>query len=109
MSVTFSNLVKDVETIEAWDLSPAERAEFDYLDWPALEAGEDSRTFVRYAGEIYLLNDFSVDWGITRGAGLPSDFEGWHGYLSDSFFSGVVIRYHHGDPETVDLATFYTS
>lgn len=109
MGIAFSNLETGVEVVEAWELTPQERGDHDYLDWAAIERGEDSASFVRYRGTTYILSDFSADWGITRGAGLPSEFAEWHGYLSDSFFSGVVIRYHDDDPEVVDLATFYTS
>lgn len=80
-------------TLDAHELTPEERAQFDYLDWDALERGEDSRTFVRYRGDILDLQEFSADWGITRGTGLPEEFNGWHGYMSDSFFSGLLVRY----------------
>jgi hypothetical protein len=111
MGVTFSNLATDVEVIDEHELTAEERAEHDYLDWAAMERGEETASFVRYLGTCYLLADFSMDWGITRGAGLPEEFRAWHGYLSDSFFSGVVIRYrddHDESHRTVDLATFIT-
>ena len=43
--------------IDAWELTPAERLEFDYLDWPAIERGEDSASFVRYRGDLHDLGD----------------------------------------------------
>ena len=57
--------------VEAYELTEAERAEFDYLDWAKIEAGEDSASFVRYKGQVLDLGEFSADYGITRGAGLP--------------------------------------
>lgn len=75
--------------VDAWELTPKERAEFDYLDWAAIEKGEDSASFVRYRGELYDLSDF--EW--TGGLGAPDAFKAWDGYRSDSFFSGLVIRY----------------
>jgi len=104
--------IKDVERteiVEAYELTAEERAEYDMLDWAAIEDGSDSASFVRYRGQIYLLSDFSADWGLTRGSGLPPELAGWHGHLSDSFFSGVVIRYRvdEDDAEVVELGTFY--
>lgn len=108
MAVKFIKQAEDVQVLDASDLTLEERKEFDYLDWEALEQGRGSASFVRYEGTTYPLNDFSADWGITRGTGLPEEFTGWDGYLSDSFFSGVVIRYHGNDEELVNLATFIT-
>lgn len=67
--------------IDAWELTPTEQAEFDYLDWPRIMAGEDSASFFRYRGELYDLGEF------TRGG-----CKGWDGSKADSFFSGIVIR-----------------
>ena len=78
--------------VDAYELSPAERAEFDYLDWPAIERGEDSATFVRYKGELHDLGEFLTTSELSRGAG-HHDLSGWHGYRSDSFFSGLVVRF----------------
>jgi hypothetical protein len=92
--------------VDAYELTPAERKDHDYLDWDAIERGDDSASFVRYRGHTYLLNDFSADWGISRGTGLPSELSGWDGYLSDSFFSGIVIRYVPDDHDRVIMGTF---
>lgn len=66
-------------------LTEAERKDFDYLDWPALERGEDSASFVRYRGDL-------IDLGDLQGA-APASLGSWHGYLSTSFFDGLVFRY----------------
>lgn len=81
------------DVIDAWSLSPAERAQFDYLDWPAIDRGEDSASFFRYRGTLYDLGEFTADSGIAKGSGLPASLTGWDGYLSESFFSAIVIRY----------------
>jgi hypothetical protein len=90
------------ETIDAWELSADERAEFDYHDWPAIERGEDSATFVRYRGELLDLADF-VTTGELLTFGDLAPLRGWHGYASDSYFSGTVVRYvhDHGDDRVV--------
>ncbi|SRR5579864_2408931 len=71
--------------IDAWELTPAERAEFDYLDWQAIEAGSGSASFFRYRGELYDLSEFVES--------APLGVNGWDAFRSDSFFSGIVIRY----------------
>jgi len=85
ITVTTNNVPRDV--IDAWQLTPAERAEFDYLDWGAIDAGNDSRSFFRYRGQLYDLHD---GFEIHVPHGTPGR---WDGFQSDSFFSGIVIRY----------------
>lgn len=91
VQVVTNNVPRPV--IDAWQLTTKERAEFDYLDWEAIEQGSDSASFFRYRGQLYDLGEFSADYGITKDAGLPAHLTTWDGYRSDSFFSGVVIRY----------------
>lgn len=81
------------DVIDAWQLSESERAEFDYLNWRAIEAGEDSATFFRYRGELYDLGEFFTTSPGAWNFGLPDEFKGWSGYRSDSFFSGMLVRY----------------
>jgi hypothetical protein len=85
VTVTTNNVPRDV--IEAYQLSAKERDEFDYIDWPAVDRGEGSASFFRYKGELLDLGEFMV-WD---GVGHP--FPKWDGYRSDSFFSGLLIRY----------------
>lgn len=59
--------------------------------------------FVRYRGSVIPLHDFSADWGMTRGTGLPDAFRGWDGFLADSMWSGLLIRYvREGDRVDTD-------
>lgn len=74
--------------IDAWELTATERGEFDYLDWDGISEGRDSASFVRYRGELYDLGEFEV-WTNPES---PMR-EGWDGFRSDSFFSGLVIRW----------------
>ena len=69
--------------IQAWELTEKEREEFDYLDWSAIEAGNDSAEFFRYKGQLYYMES----------EGQPQFAPAWHAYLSDSFFSGIVYRF----------------
>lgn len=79
-------------TIDAFDLTPKEREEFDYLDWAAIEAGTESATFFRFKGQLYDLGEFTADYGMGKGTGLPEHLSGWDAYASDSFFSATVVR-----------------
>jgi hypothetical protein len=105
LTIITNNVPRDV--LDWHDLTPNDRAEFDYLDTVALDEGRDSASFVRYHSELYDLGEFSADYGITRGTGLPDRFAGWHGYLADSFYSGLLIRYLDSH-EQVILARWLT-
>lgn len=88
--------------IYGWDLSEKEAKEFDYLD------AEDfpSHSFMRYKGWVYDLNEFMrVDPGTEGDRGL----KGWHGYISDSYFSGVVIKYVDEYCETFIAGTYISN
>jgi hypothetical protein len=78
--ITTNNVPRDV--IDAWELSTKERAEFEYLDWKAIEEGHDSASFFRYKGQVYDLGEFT--WH-------PDSI--WDGIQHDSHFSGIVVRY----------------
>ena len=75
--------------VEAYELSADERADFDYLDWTAIEAGEDSATFVRYKGELLDIGEFTV-W-----TSLDNPFPEWQGYRCTVPHSqGAPMREH---------------
>jgi len=97
--------------IDGWNLNEKERAEFDYINWKAVDEGNDSASFFRYKGELYDLNDGFMT---TVGVGAPEAFKEWDGYQSDSFFSGILIRYPRGeyeaepDYESVVVGRYYS-
>lgn len=72
--------------IEAYELTNREREEYSYLDWPAIKRGEDSASFIRYRGQLYDLREFV-------GTGDMFSPSVWDGYRSDSFYSGIVVRW----------------
>lgn len=97
ITIRTNNVPRDV--IDAWSLTPDERKEFDYLDWQAIEEGRDSASFFRYRGELYDLGEFSRITPPGSRIMHPMecqnpDFQGWDEYQSDSFFSGMLIRYY---------------
>jgi hypothetical protein len=95
------------EIIDAGQLTATERSQFDYLNWEAIERGEDSASFFRYRGELYDIGEFSADYGITRGTGLPERLSKWDGYQSDSAFSATVIRFVE-DNERIVVGRVYS-
>jgi hypothetical protein len=100
LTVITNNVPRNV--VDAYELTDAERAEFDYIDWPAVERGESSPTFIRYKGELLDLGEFMTTYGMPEFSPLTR----WDGYHNDSFFSGTLIRYCD-DFERVVVARFF--
>ena len=106
MSTTIktNNVPRDV--INAWELTPTQRAEFDYLDWPAIDEGSDSASFVRYRRDLYDLSEFVRiiprsgqlgPIGFAHPVEDNSPLAAWDGIRTDSYFSGIVIRWHRDE------------
>lgn len=85
------------EIVDAYSLPADVRSEFDYLDWEAIENGNDSASFVCYRGTWFDLGDVPAVDAVSFPEGHP--FRNWHGYVSDTFFSGTVFRYVNDDGE----------
>lgn len=39
---------------------------------------------------------------------MPAGLEGWDGYMSESYWSGMVVRYADSQCESVVVGHFYT-
>jgi hypothetical protein len=91
IKVVTNHVPRDV--IDASELTAAERNEFDYHNWEAMEEGRDSASFFRYKGQLYDLSQFSVDAGITKGCGLPAHLSRWDVYQSQHAFCAIVVRF----------------
>ena len=90
MNVITNGHARDV--VEAYELPIELRdKEFDYLNWEAIEKGEDNASFIRYKDEWYDLQDFQTTRSITFHPTHP--FRKWDGYISDTFFSGILIKW----------------
>ena len=78
--------------VYGYELTPAEQSEFDYYDSDEL----DSAMFFRYKGEVYDIGEFM------RRPDYHNPFPKiWCGYMSDSYFSGILIRFPEDDDESV--------
>jgi hypothetical protein len=100
MTIKTNNVPRAI--VDAYELNETEREQFDYLNWSAIDQGEDSASFLRFKGELYDLGEFSTTYGMPE----YSPLRAWDGYLSDSYFSGVLVRYTE-DTDYVVAATFY--
>lgn len=100
LTIKTNNVPRDI--IEAYELTPKEREQFDYLDWEAIDQGRDSASFVRYKGWTYDLGEFMRT---SPGGELHS--AGWHGAAGDSYFSGVLIKIADGG-ERVSMGHYYS-
>ena len=78
-----------------YDLTSKEQLEFDYL---TSNDRELDASFARYRGWVYDLGEFMR---------TPDDLKPFHGYISDTFFSGVLCRFvNHGD--SVIMGRYYS-
>ena len=102
VTVITNNVPRDI--IDAWELTEAERKDFDYIKWDDIEKGEDSASFIRYKGELYDLGDFMT----CERTGVQYHWqEKWDGYISDTFFSGILVRYYGMEHDQVIMGRFY--
>lgn len=70
-------------------------------EWRDLEDWEE-KTFIYYKGEYHLDEFMRIPDGMRRD--MP-ELERWQGYMSESFFSGLLIRYSE-DCEQYQIATY---
>lgn len=88
--------------VYGYELTKKEAAEFDYLSPDEI----NEREFVRYKGHVYDMGEFMR---IDKTVAPHPQRDGWerfHGYASDSFFSGVLVRFLD-DGESVVMATYF--
>lgn len=83
--------------LQGYELPENQREEFHWLNGSQF----DEQTFIKYKGQYYALNEFMT---IEHAGDV---FKGWHGYLSDSYFSGVLLRVSD-DGEQYQIATYYS-
>jgi hypothetical protein len=83
--------------VDACELTPDERKEFDYLNWAAIDEGRDSASFFRRTWadgtQLYDLSEFTD-------APREARRLGWHAFAADTFFSGILVRF---DPDDSDV------
>ena len=84
VAIKTNNVPRDL--LYWFDLTKKEQKEFDH------ESAEDSCYF-RFKGQVYCMDNFLCLHNKIHMPQGQDIFPGWDGYESDSFFSGIVIRY----------------
>lgn len=101
MKIVTNNQSRDI--LSWWELTPKEQKEFDYLD-------EGDGSFFRYKGLVFDLGEFMrIDKSTAppgRWRPLREGWEKWDGYASDSYFSGVLVRYS-SDYDSVIVGSYF--
>ena len=92
MKITTNNKPRDL--IMFMDLTEKEKKDFDYIEG---DEQFDPRLF-RYKGNVYDAGDMMR---------VTELFNGWDAYQSDTFFSGILIKYADSRLETVIVAHYY--
>lgn len=77
-----------------YELSEAEKADFDYID------DIDAHDFVRYKGRVLDPSEFVV-------TGTKGEFSEWSGVHCETFFSGLLIKYTN-DHQQVIMGSYYS-
>ena len=81
--------------IDDYQLTPAERKDFDYLDWTAIDGGTESASFVRYKGTLYDLGEVQVAPHVLKA-------KGFDGYVPLAYYFGVCFMYFDTDGREID-------
>lgn len=97
MKVTTNNIPRPMVCLA--DLPAKTQLDFDYVR----EQGDYSERFVQYKGCWYDVYDSQ---SVTRELGF-NQFKGWHGVVSDSFFSGVLFKLVD-DGDSVIVGSYYS-
>lgn len=84
------------------------KREFDWIDSNDIANWEEEQ-FFNYRDTWYCLSDFMSLHNKVYCSNPPDFMQGWDGYLTDSFFSGILIKYPcDHDSEYIIVATFYS-
>ena len=114
LNIVTNNVPRDV--ISGYEMDPKIlKKEFD-IDIEGMNDDQIgdlcSMEFVKFRGVWYDLQDFITTCPGPWNHGLPEEFREWDGYSSDSFFSGVLLKYAREDDridnERVVLGTYYS-
>ena len=86
------------ELVCYFDVPKEKRSDFDYIE----ENDRYTARLAPYKGEFYDVDDCEP-------VGNIEHFNDWHGYFSETFFSGVLFRYvPDTDYEEVVMGRYYS-
>lgn len=109
MSITVitNNVPRDI--LYAHELTLAEREQFGYINWDAAESGEEIPEFVRYKGDLLDLGEFSATPIGSSGNGTINEWMSeWSGYINDTYFSGVLVKYVGTEWDQVVMGRYFS-
>ena len=86
------------EIINGFNLTKKEREKFDYYE---SDEELDCASFFRYKGNIYDLCEFM------RTPKNDEDLKKWDGYLSETYFSGILVKYDDCG-EFIKVGSYYS-
>ena len=104
MEITTNNKPRAI--LYGYELTEKEYQDFDYLGEYQSDDMQMAQ-FIRYRNELYYLGDFvRIEKPGQRTSHFThTDYDGslskWDGILTDSYFSGIVIKWADDDFETV--------
>ena len=84
------------EFIYGFELPKSKRKDFDYMK---TDEEFNNNQFVKYRGDYYDLNEFMRIEN-------NSDLKDWDGYSSDTYFSGILIKFCD-DNDYVIMGRYY--
>lgn len=99
MEIVTNNVPRHI--VYGCELTEKERMQFDYYGGDEIETVH----FARFKGNVVDLNEFMVISKDVAPHPQRPGWEKWHGYSSDSFFSGLLVKYL--DDDTVVMGTYY--
>lgn len=109
MQIITNNQARPV--LYSYELTDKERHEFDYIE--NIDNSDCCASFVRYKGHVYDLGEFVriVPSGESGGGFAHYDhsgkLEGWHGVATETYFSGVLVKYADEYCDTVIVGRYY--
>lgn len=106
MNIITNNIPR--ETLRGYELTIKERSEFPHYSDD--EIGFQS--FIKYKGNVYDLADFCriIKPGQTRMHPTESEnqaFAGWDGYMSETFFSGLLVKFVDPAGDVVIIGKYF--
>jgi len=91
------------EVIYGFQLSEKEKADFDWMD------DIDDQRFFRFKGQVYAFSEIMAVHNTVHNPNPPEWMKEFDGYSSDSFFSGILIKFGSNDfPDDADCVRVYT-
>ena len=117
IKITTNNCPREV--LFGYALTEEEAKEFDYMNWPAYEWNQEGHSsdgetaqFFRYKGAVYDLGEFvriverSKQVGFEHGVDEESPPISWDGILTESYFSGMLVKWADANCESVIVGRF---